>query len=135
MSNAATQSAIEFKVVAKRAEDRVVYGWAYVCKRGGEQVVDHSGDFILPEDLERAQWKFVKDARAGGEMHEGDADARLVASLVFTDDVVKALALPDETNRGWFVGFEVPEGTFAKVKDGSLLMFSIEGQARAKEVA
>lgn len=127
---------IEFTIVRKAEEHRVVYGWAYVSEdEQGVQVVDHSTEFIPIAELEKAQWHFVKEARAGGEMHEGEAGAVLVASLVFTDEIVKALGIAEDgVKRGWFVGFEVPEATFAKVKDGSRLMFSIEGTAQRTEV-
>lgn len=68
-------------------------------------------------------------------MHAGAAQSELIASIVLTSEVQKALGIPDATvPQAWFVGFEVPPETFAKVKEGSRLMFSIEGEAAREEI-
>ena len=122
---------LKFQIISKSEERRQVFGWAYVSKdRDGKQVQDFSGDIVPVEELEKAAYGFLKEARVGGEMHEGDAPNQLIASLVFTEPIQKALGLPEGVlPQGWFVGFEVSADTFAKVKAGSLLCFSIEGQA------
>ena len=52
-------------------------------------------------------------------------------SVVFTEDKLKAMGIPDETvPYGWWVGFKIDDDdTWNKVKDGSYSMFSIEGTA------
>ena len=127
---------VGFKVVAKDDARRWVFGWASVAKtKKGETVIDRHGDAILIEDLEEAAAEFVKFYRRGGEMHDGAAPSELIACLVFTPEVQKALGIPDGTvPQGMFVGFEVPPETFRKVVDGSMLMFSIEGIAEPEDV-
>jgi len=127
---------LEFRIVAKNAEQRRVFGWFSVTKdREGRQIVDLQKDVIFDDDLEEAAYDFVKQFRAGGEMHEGRAPNELIASLVFTDEIKKALEIPPGTMpNGWFGGFEVPAPTFQKVKEGNRLMFSIEGEADREEV-
>jgi hypothetical protein len=137
-SKAATKDVtLKFQIISKSEERRQVFGWAYVSKdRDGKQVQDFSGDIVHVDELEKAAYGFLKDARVGGEMHEGDAPNQLIASLVFTEQIQKALGIPEGTlPQGWFVGFEVTPETFAKVKGGSLLCFSIEGQAIAEDAA
>lgn len=133
---ATVKKALEFAVVSKNEDQRVVYGWFSVVETAdGKPIVDLQGDFISPEDLEAASWQFVKEWRQGGEMHVGRAPNDLVASLVFTPEMKKALGIPDGCiPSGWFGGFRVPDATFAKVKGGSRLMFSIEGEADKEPV-
>lgn len=125
--------AVAFTVVAKaqRAEKRYVYGYAMVsATKEGQTIVDLQGDSIEPEALEEASAEFVKFYRQGGEDHEGVAPNQLIASLVMTADLQKALGLPDGTLPvGWIVGFEVTPESYERVKSGSRLWFSIEGEA------
>jgi len=112
-------------------EERLVFGWAYMCKTAdGQRVTDHSGEFIEPEDYEPAAYEFVEDARIANDMHAGDVTGRLVESMFFSPSKCRALGLPDDAlPSGHWVGFRLDESSFAKVKTGDRLMFSIEGQA------
>jgi hypothetical protein len=97
--------------------------------------VDLGGDLIPVGELEKAAHAFVKDARVGGGMHVGEAENRLIASVVFTEEIQKALGIPAGTVPvGWFVGFEVTPDAFDRVKKGARLQFSIEGKARRQRV-
>ena len=129
-------SLLQFEVVAKQQEQRRVYGYASVAvTKDGKPIVDLQGDVIDPEDLEDTAAEFVKEYRQGGEMHSGPAPSELIASVVLTAAVQKALGIPPGlVPEAWLVGFEVPAETFAKVKEGSRLMFSIEGQAQREEI-
>src|SRR5262249_45959914 len=127
---------LTFEVIRKSAEKRQVFGWASVSlDRDGHPVVDLGGELIPVEELEKAAYAFVKDSRVGGEMHEGDATNQLIASVVFTDDIPRALKIPAGTLPvGWFVGFEVTPEAFERVKQGTRLAFSIQGFARRQEI-
>ena len=126
----------EFEIVEKSLEHRQVFGWASVAQdRDGHPVVDLGGDLIPVAELEKAAHAFVKDARVGGEMHSGVPENRLIASLVFTEEIQKALGIPaGAVPVGWFVGFEVTPEAFERVKKGARLQFSIEGRARRQRV-
>ncbi len=133
MAKAATVSC----TITKKDEAlRYVYGWASVAKTaGGRTIVDLQGDVIEIADLEKAAAEFVKEYRQGGEMHAGRAPNDLIASFVFTPELKKALNIPsDAIPEGWIVGFQVPDDTFAKVREGDLLMFSIEGEADKEQI-
>lgn len=121
-----------FKIQKADDEKRLAFGWAYVSQdEAGNQTEDHSGDQLEPEELEQAAYKFVELYREGGEMHERGGCAVLVESMVFTKEKQQALGIPEGTLPvGWWIGFKVTDDdVWAKVKDGSYSMLSIEGTA------
>lgn len=124
--------------IRKVDEDRrLVFGWAYVAKQGDEQVVDHSGDFVVDvEGLEDAAYDYVLKSREGDTMHDGPPTATLVESFVSTPEKLEKMGLEaDAMPTGWFVGFRVHDDqTWAKVKDGTLKMFSIQGEGAREPV-
>lgn len=108
---------------------KVVYGWAYVCEEGGQEVIDHSGDVIAPEELEKAAHQFVTDCRIGKVMHAGETQAEMVESVFFSKELQEALDI-DLGKVGWFVGFSVSDpDIIEKISKGELSMFSIGGTA------
>jgi hypothetical protein len=118
------------------SEQNLVFGWAYVSvSKEGEQIIDHSEEMIDPQDLEIAAYAFNLQFRKTGEMHQGEAVGELIESFVATPEKMEAFGL--EKNAlplGWWVGFYVPDDAiFAKVKNGTYNMFSIQGTAK-KEV-
>jgi hypothetical protein len=132
-----TRHTLTFDIIEKAADRRQVFGWASVAADAdGHPVVDLGGDLIPIAELETAAYRFVKDSRQGGEMHEGEAPSALIASLVFTDEIQKALRIPAGTVPvGWFVGFEVTPEAFDRVRKGARLQFSIEGKAKREVVS
>ena len=123
----------------KKADDdrRLAFGWAYISEdAAGIQTEDWSGDQLAPDELESAAYQFVKLFREGGEMHERGGCAVLVESMVFTKEKQAALGIPAGTLPvGWWIGFEVTDDdVWAKVKDGTYPMFSIEGTAIREEL-
>jgi cation transport regulator len=113
------------------AEGRV-FGWAYVCERGGEAVTDHSGERILAAELEPA---VTRESGVGGDMHKGEAVGvgELIETVFVNGEKWAAMGVPGEIAKtlpvGWWVGFQYdPNGEpFANVKSGDRLMFSIGG--------
>lgn len=123
--------------IAKIDEDRhVAFGWAYVYEKDGEQVVDHSGEFIEKQDLEDAAYVFNMEFRAADEMHTDAVVGTLVESFVSTPDKLEKMGLaPDALPHGWWTGWYVPdEAVWNKVKDGTYKMLSIGGAARKETV-
>ena len=122
----------EFSIYKSDDDRRLVFGWASIAIRtDGTQIEDWQGDMIDPEDLEEAAYQFVKLYREGGEMHERGGVATMIESVVFTEEKMQAMGIPPGTLPiGWWIGFQVtdPE-VWAKVKDGTYSMFSIEGTA------
>lgn len=128
-----------FRIAESDEEERLVFGWASVAQRTDwEPVVDWQDDIVDISELEQAAYDLVQFYREGSEMHErGGFDvAVVVESMVFTPDKLALLNIPEGTiPYGWWVGFRVTDGdVWAKVKDGTYRMFSIEGQAIREKV-
>lgn len=127
----------QFKIMKSDDEKMLAFGWASVSIRvDGEVIKDWQEDIIEPEELENAAYHFVKLYREGGEMHERGGAAVLVESVVFTEEKMKAMGLLEGSLPiGWWIGFQVlDKDVWEKVKDGTYLMFSIEGEAERVEV-
>ena len=110
----------------------LVFGWANVSiRKDGEVVTDSHQDQIDPDELETAAYLFNLEFRKTGVMHQGAAVGRLVESCFFTPEKLEKMGLPtDALPQGWWLGFYVEDDeVFAKVKDGTYSMFSIQGRA------
>ena len=136
--NGGTMVKSRFQVTKANDDKMLAFGWANVSiDKTGNQVEDWQGDMIDPEDLEEAAYQFVKLYREGGEMHERGDVAIMIESVVFTKEKMQAMGIPSGTLPvGWWIGFQVtdPE-VWAKVKDGTYSMFSIEGTAERVDVS
>ena len=126
-----------FKIMKSDEENMLAFGWASVSMRvDGELIEDWQKDIVEPEELERAAYEFVELYREGGEMHERGGVAVLIESVVFTEEKMRIMDIPEGTLPiGWWIGFRVTdEDVWEKVKDGTYQMFSIEGEARRVDV-
>lgn len=134
-----------FDVAKIDPDQRLVFGWASIVERGGEPVVDKQGDIIEPEEMEKAAYNFVLDARVAGDHHERVGVGRLVESVFF--DTAKTEAMKTSlTDRnidnqieieavGWWVGFHIDDDQVWKdIKDEKSVAFSIGGRATVEEL-
>lgn len=133
----------QIEITKRDDEQRLVFGWLYVSKRAdGTDVVDHSGETISVETLEKAAYNFVLDARLGGVMHKKGADgnpravARLVECIAFTPEKRKALGIAEgSVPDGMWVGFKVDDDeAWEGVKSGKYRMLSLGGKAVRRAV-
>ena len=127
----------KFKIAKSDDDKKLAFGWASVSMRvDGEVIEDWQSDIVEPEELENAAYNFVELYREGGEMHERGGVAVLIESVVFTEEKMKAIGIPEGTLPiGWWIGFKVlDDDVWEKVKDGTYPMFSIEGEAERVEV-
>lgn len=124
---------VDFNVYKAREDEQLVSGWANVAiNKDGSVPLDWQDDVIAPATLEKAAINFMLEYRGSGEMHEGDRKGTVVESIVFTKEKQAAIGIPEGTvPEGWFITVKVhdPE-VFAKVKNGTYRMFSIQGTAR-----
>ena len=123
-----------FALAKSDDEKRLVFGWASVAERvDGETVVDWQDDIVEIDELEAAAYDFVQFYREGSDMHErGGFDiAVLIESVVFTAAKLEALGIPAGTvPHGWWIGMKcIDDDVWARVKDGTYSMLSIEGNA------
>lgn len=123
-----------FQITKADEEKRLVFGWALVSATAdGQQIIDHQGDIVDQDELEEGAYEYVLNFRDAGEEHIGTLrkKARMVESVVFTEEKLKAMGIPLGTvPYGWWIGFYVDDDdTWEKIKSGHYKMFSIEGKA------
>lgn len=131
-----TEFTIEAEV-AKSDDDRMqVFGWAYISEVGGAPVVDHSGEHVPIDELEKGIYKFNMGTRDQGEMHTASGKGTLIESMVFTKEKYEALGIdPDGMPLGAWIGFQMTDPEcYAKAKSGEYPMLSIHGKAMRKEI-
>lgn len=125
-------------IVAKSEDKRTVFGWAYVTHdQLGELNVDGSGEFVDdPDEIEKAAYNFVLNARTGDADHTNVVKSTLVESMVFTPDKIEALGLQKgDLPVGWWTGWKVhDDDVWAGVKKKRYGSFSIFGRSVKKEI-
>lgn len=122
-----------FDITKSNSDEGLVSGWANVAVNAdGSLPLDWQDDIIRPEVLEKAAINFMLDYRGSGVMHEGESKGVVVESIVFTKEKQACIGIPEGTiPEGWFITVKVLDpDVFAKVKDGTFRMFSIQGSAK-----
>jgi len=121
-------------------DKRQVFGWASVVEVNGQPVIDRQGDWITPDEIEKAAYEYVVKSRKGGDQHQRQGDvpfhaSDLIESFVVTPEKIEKMGLPEDTPVGWWVGFKVNnEDTWQKVKKGTATGFSIHGKGKRREI-
>lgn len=83
-------------------EQRLVYGWAYVSTVKGEISLDHSGEYIRPDELVKAATNFMLDVRVAKAMHTGSQIGEIVHSLPVTKEIATSLGITSD-REGWII--------------------------------
>lgn len=120
---------------------KMVFGFFSVNKVGNELVEDLQGDLIETEELEKAAYDYVLNARVQGEGHTREGVGRLVESAVLTYEKQQAIqkcladqgitATIDLGCEGWFGGFKVDDDSVWKaIEKGEYPAFSIGGSGK-----
>lgn len=118
------------------SDKRQVFGWASVVEIDGQPIVDRQGDWIAPDDIEKAAYEYVLKSRKGGHQHKRDGDqpfhaADMIESFVVTPEKIEKMGLPKDTPVGWWVGYKVHDDeAWGKVKKGEITGFSIHGRGK-----
>jgi hypothetical protein len=122
-------------------EKRQVFGWASIVKMDGKPVVDRQGDWISPEEIEKAAYQYVEANRTGGHQHKRAEDGTpfkasdMIESFVITPEKIEKMGLPEDTPCGWWVGYKVHDDeAWEKVKKGEVTGFSIHGKGRRQTI-
>ena len=127
---------IVMKIHSIQEDKQYVFGWAYQCEDVyGKHVLDHSGQYIEPLELEEAVYMFVRNGGMASEMHTSMYAGSVIESVVFTKEKQEAMGIPaGMVPVGWWVGIYVyhPE-VFEKVKNGTYKMLSLAGKAVKEE--
>lgn len=120
---------IEGQILKQDSEERLAYGWAYVSTDKGEISLDHSGEFIRPDQIAKAATNFMLSMRTAKRMHSGGKIGEVVHSMPLTNDITKALGIQSD-REGWLVAIKVyDDQVWQDVKSGKLAAFSIGGKA------
>lgn len=116
-------------IIKSNDEERLVYGWAYVCTLNGKISLDHSQEFIRPEELVKAATKFMLDVRAAKAMHTDSPIGEVVHSLPLTKEISESLGIQTD-KEGWIICMKIHDDKiWEMVKSGKLRAFSIGGYA------
>lgn len=124
-------SETQFKanIIKTDQDERLVWGWAYVSTINGEISLDHSGEYIKPEELVKAATNFMLDVRVAKAMHKGDKVGEVVHSMPITKELADSLGIQTE-REGWVLCMKIhDESVWQQVKSGKLSAFSIGGRA------
>lgn len=123
---------------SKTSDDKqLVSGWASVSVNAdGSLPLDWEDDTIPPSVLEKAAMDFMMDYRDSGVAHDGGSVGTVVESMVFTKEKQEAIGIPEGTvPEGWFITVKINDkDVYAKVKDGTYKMFSIQGLCKRVEL-
>jgi hypothetical protein len=110
------------------ADQRLVYGWASVYTQAGQPVIDKQQDRISEAEVVKMAHRFISEARVAKALHTSPPVGQVVESLVFTDEIQKALGI-DLGQSGWFVGMRIDDdAAWSRVKSGELRTLSIGGK-------
>jgi len=124
-----TKVKVECQILKQDDEERLVYGWAYVSTEKGEISLDHSGEFVRPEQIAKAATNFMLSMRTAKSMHTGGKIGEVVHSMPLTNEISKALGIQSD-REGWMVAIKVyDDQVWQDVKSGKLGAFSIGGKA------
>lgn len=120
---------IEGQILKQLDEERLAFGWAYVSTVKGEISLDHSGEFIRPDQIAKAATNFMLSARTAKAMHTGEKIGEIIHSMPLTNEIAKALGIQSD-REGWVIAVKVYDDTvWQDVKSGKLAAFSIGGRA------
>jgi hypothetical protein len=132
--------------IAKTYEDKKqVFGWGLISadwefinnKWQLKKLIDHQLDTIDESELEKMAYTFVLKYRDSGVMHESDKKiiGKCIESMCWTLEKQMAMNIPEGLIPiGWWLGFQITDDSvWARVKNGELPDFSIEGMATREE--
>ena len=124
----------DFAIQKFNDEQQLVFGFLSVSKdEQGNLIVDSQGDYIFPEDLEKAAYQHCLYSRRAGEMHKRIGVGRLVESMVFTKEKQQILGIPEGVlpECAWWVGYRIDDpDVWGKIRGGDYAAFSIGGTGR-----
>jgi hypothetical protein len=127
-----TTKILKARIAKVDSDMGIVFGYAIVCKEGGEDYFDNDSsgysEHIPEQTMLSAAKDFAKTARTAKEMHTGDSIGCNLFLFPLTTDIAKALGLTAEKT-GLLVGMSPDDpGVLAKFADGTYTGFSIGGE-------
>ncbi len=132
---------LDAKITKLDEDKRLAFGFFSVVEKNGERVVDSEDDRIAPDEIEKAAYGHVLNARIASDSHERMGVGKLIESVVFTPEktaaMVKALAeigvvaKIDIPAVAWWGGYHInDDAVWKSIKAGNLPSFSIGGTGK-----
>ena len=114
--------------ITKYDEDLgLVFGYAIICKKDGEDYFDRQGDHIPEDAMLEASLDFMRHSRIADEMHKNDEMGTIVYSMPVTEEIADSLGWGEIKKTGWAVAVYPNEEMLKKIRKGELTAFSIGG--------
>lgn len=111
----------------------LVFGWAMICKEGGEEYFDVQDDHIPEDAMLKASTDFMLSRRVAKEMHFGDETGTIVFAFPVTEDVAKAMDITTKRSGLMIAMKPSSEALLEKFRSGEYTGFSIGGQRLVDE--
>jgi hypothetical protein len=105
----------------------LVFGFAIVCKKDGEDYYDVQDDHIPEDAMMKAAADFMENSRVAKEMHVGDQKGGVIFAFPLTTEIAKALGIETEQT-GLLIAMKPPPEVLSKFKSGEYTGFSIGGR-------
>jgi cation transport regulator ChaB len=116
-------------VVLMKADRKLglIFGWAIISKKGGEDYYDLQGDHIPEDAMLEASADFMLNSRTLKLMHKGEKRGTVVFAWPLTTEIAKAMGLRSSVT-GLMIAVKPTNKKMLKdVEDGKLTGFSIGG--------
>ena len=104
----------------------LVFGFAIVSKKDGQDYYDLQDDHIPEDAMLKASLDFMENSRVAKEMHSGDQQGSVVFAFPLTSDIAAALDIVTKQT-GLMIAMRPAPGMLAKFKSGEFTGFSIGG--------
>ena len=106
----------------------LVFGWAIICKNGGEDYYDLQDDHIPEDSMMEAALEFMEKRRTLKLMHKGEKQGSVIFAWPLTTEVAKAMGLKTSVT-GLMIAVKPTNKKILKdIASGKLTGFSIGGQ-------
>jgi hypothetical protein len=115
------------KVVKVDDSHGLVFGWAIVCKRDGQDYFDLQADHIPESSMLDAAVDFMQNGALAKEMHEGDPVGHVLFAFPMTTEIAKAFGI-ETKQTGLLVAMKPSPDVLAKFADGTYTGFSVGGR-------
>jgi hypothetical protein len=115
------------KISKVDTDNGIVFGWAILSKKAGEDYYDLQGDHIPSSVMVDASIDFALNSRVAKEMHEGEARGSILFSFPMTADIAKAYGFDTGGDEGLMVAAKFEPDVVAKFDRGEYTGFSIGG--------
>lgn len=123
-----TDTTFETRTKVTKVDERLglVFGWAIICKEGGEPYFDLQNDHALEQAMLKAATNFMVKSRVAKEMHDGEQRGDVIHSMPMTAEIAKSFGIQADIT-GWMIAMKPDADMFEKFKSGELTGFSIGG--------